>query len=111
MDFIINALLIAAAVVILVGIACAIGIKLLNGELSNVGHWKDVFKYYSTWLIGVIGASPQLWNEAIAAGIFSADSVPGEFSFVTWGLAAYLFFANRVKQINGPPKPVFGPSH
>lgn len=103
-----NILILILAATILAVIALAVGVKALGGNLSIVGDWRDTLRYYSTWGLSVLAASPMIWNEAVASGVISAAQVPGEFKWMTIALSVYVFFVTRVKQIDRPEKPKFG---
>ena len=76
-----NLLLIAAAVVLLV-IVGAVLVRAIGGNITILDHWKQAWKFYSTWFLLLL-ESPNIWNAAIAAGVFEVEAVPGEFAWMT----------------------------
>lgn len=92
-----NLLLIAAAIVLLV-IVGAVLVRAIGGNFTVLDHWKQAWKFYSTWLLLLVAESPNIWNAAIAAGVFEVEAVPGEFAWMTRLASLGTFFVLYIRQ-------------
>ena len=92
-----NLLLIAAAIVLLV-IVGAVLVRAIGGNITILDHWKQAWKFYSTWFLLLLAESPNIWNAAIAAGVFEVEAVPGEFAWMTRIASLGTFFVLYIRQ-------------
>jgi hypothetical protein len=97
-----NLLLIAAAVVLLV-IVGAVLVRAIGGNITILDHWKQAWKFYSTWFLLLLAESPNIWNAAIAAGVFDVEAVPGEFAWMTRIASLGTFIVLYIKQLSKRP--------
>lgn len=98
-------LLALLAIVIALGIAAALGVRAIGGNISVVDDWKKAWSYYSTWGMAFVAMLPDLWNAAISGGYLDQGDVPGAFSWaVKIGLLA-TFLIKQVRQAQPPKLP------
>ena len=90
-------LLIIAAVIAVV-IVGAVLVRAIGGNITILDHWKQAWKFYSTWFLLLIAESPNIWNAAIAAGVFEVEAVPGEFAWMTRLASLGTFFVLYIRQ-------------
>lgn len=100
-----NLLLIVAAVVLL-AVVGALLVRAIGGNFTILDHWKQAWKFYSTYLLLLIAESPNIWNAAIAAGVFDVAAVPGEFAWMTRLASLGTFLVLYIRQ-RMPAKPEF----
>lgn len=99
-----NLYLIAAALVAL-GVLAAVGVRALGGNLAVLDHWKQAWRYYSTFGLLLIAELPNIWNAVMASGALSMDAVPGEFVWATRIMAAVTAALLYIKQVDRPEAP------
>lgn len=97
-----NLYLIFAALVLLV-IVSAVAVRAIGGNIKVIEHWKQAWKFYSTWLLLLIAEAPNIWNGAIAAGVIDVANVPGEFSWFTRAASLVTFLLLYIRQAPKPP--------
>lgn len=99
-----NFYLIAAALVAL-GVLAAVGVRALGGNLAVLDHWKQAWRYYSTFGFLLIAELPNIWNAVMASGALTMDAVPGEFVWATRAMAIATAALLYVKQVERPKAP------
>jgi hypothetical protein len=97
-------LLIIAAVIAVV-IVGAVLVRAIGGNITILDHWKQAWKFYSTWFLLLLAESPNIWNAAIAAGVFEVEAVPGEFAWMTRIASLGTFIVLYIKQLPKRPAP------
>lgn len=68
-----------------------------------IDGWNKAYKMYSTWFFIIIGALPDIYNQAIASQVIQADAVPVVFSRIInmiafAGLTSRLLKQKRVEK-------------
>lgn len=84
---------------------CCILIRAIGGNITILDHWKQAWKFYSTWFLLLLAESPNIWNAAIAAGVFEVEAVPGEFAWMTRIASVGTFIVLYIKQLPKRPAP------
>ena len=93
------------AIVIALGIAAALAVRAIGGNISLVDDWKKAWSYYSSWGMAFVAFLPDLWNAAISGGYLSDGDVPDTFSWaVKIGLLT-TFLIKQIRQVKPPKSP------
>ena len=95
------------AIVIGLGIAAAVAVRAIGGNVTLVDDWRKAWRYYSTWGWLFVAMLPDLWNGLIAGGYLSMDDVPREFSWAVKLALAGTFFLRQIQQVKAPALPDF----
>lgn len=67
-------------------------------KLELVNGWKKAYAMWSVWFMVLMGAMPEIYNAAMASGLFEGEGVPQQLGYIMKVLA-FLGIASRlVKQ-------------
>jgi|LSQX01.1.fsa_nt_gb hypothetical protein len=96
-----------AAILIGLGIAAAVAVRAIGGNIAVVDDWRVAWRYYSTWGWLFVAMLPDLWNSLLAGGYLDAGDVPSEFSWSVKIALAGTFILKQIKQVERPAPPEF----
>lgn len=88
--------------IILLWILCAVLIRAQGGNIMLVEHWKQFYKHYSTYALGLVAFLPEIFNEIVTGGYLHGTPVDEQFSWITKAMTLFAFVVLKIKQA---PKP------
>lgn len=98
-------LLALLAILIALGIAAAVAVRAIGGNISVVDDWKKAWSYYSTWGMAFVAMLPDLWNAAVSGGYLGEGDVPDTFSWTIKAGLLMTFLIKQIRQVKPPTSP------
>lgn len=103
-------LLATLAVLIGIGIAFALAVRAIGGNIGLVEDWKKAWRWYSTYAFVFLALLPDLFNGLLQGGYLSGTPVDEKFSWIAKVFIAGAFILRSIRQIKPPALPEWSSS-